>query len=355
MKINVFEDQKRGFTLIELLVVISIIALLLSILIPATSSVRNNARTTFCKSNCRQIGTLFEMYCGDHGDKGCWRFNGGRWTDLELSQTDPNSPDSSRWINNLTPDPYFGPTTNSDCDQPAYWGTAYAGHPDSWKGLRELWQCPSVGVTDGANTGDFAYASCFNDSSETQMLNGENYSSYGYNGYGIAAGQWSPRGQEWLNPGEHERYFRGGARRWSALFKIERVQVNMTGEFTGNEYTAEGYPQPVGNVKLRYPGQTILFHDSYETFIDGNGDTAIDYSIDPGEENHGIGDDQYGNAGGEWFDIHREYFRHGKNSTCNGLFMDLSVKDIAIGEFKYRWYTGMPLPESDQDLGPEWQ
>lgn len=58
----------RGFTLIELLVVISIIALLISILLPALSSARAAARNIQCKSNMRQMSLCVELYAGDYDD-----------------------------------------------------------------------------------------------------------------------------------------------------------------------------------------------------------------------------------------------------------------------------------------------
>ncbi len=57
---------QNGFTLIELLVVISIIALLLSILMPALGRARDMARTVVCQSNVRQFGYAWEMYTTDN-------------------------------------------------------------------------------------------------------------------------------------------------------------------------------------------------------------------------------------------------------------------------------------------------
>jgi prepilin-type N-terminal cleavage/methylation domain-containing protein/prepilin-type processing-associated H-X9-DG protein len=55
-------SPKRGFTLIELLVVISIIAILMAILMPALSKVRENARRTICSTRLRDIGTALSVY-----------------------------------------------------------------------------------------------------------------------------------------------------------------------------------------------------------------------------------------------------------------------------------------------------
>lgn len=60
------KTKKSGFTLIELLVVIAIIALLMGILMPALSRVREVAKRTICSSQLRQVGIAIPLYAGDN-------------------------------------------------------------------------------------------------------------------------------------------------------------------------------------------------------------------------------------------------------------------------------------------------
>lgn len=60
--------RKTDFTMIELLMVISIIAILLSILLPALGSAKRKAMSIQCIGNLKQLGNATMMYAADFSD-----------------------------------------------------------------------------------------------------------------------------------------------------------------------------------------------------------------------------------------------------------------------------------------------
>jgi len=70
-----------GFTLVELLVLIGIIALLISIILPAVGVARQQAKVTRCAANLRQISAACNTYAVE---------NGGEFPTLDMPNTGAN-------------------------------------------------------------------------------------------------------------------------------------------------------------------------------------------------------------------------------------------------------------------------
>jgi len=184
---NAHRKRRTGFTLIELLVVVSIIALLISILLPALGKAREQAKAAICLSNLRQIGLASETYLVDNDGRyyESWSGASGVVTEIEFGQGGIPP------VENLGLDPG---DTNYD-----YWAS-------DWRPLNQfvkdydVWKCPSDrgGVPNPDHTWSATYIEDMGYATDGQPIWTQPWrgASYKFNTAGIAR-QWA---QLTLNP-----------------------------------------------------------------------------------------------------------------------------------------------------------
>ena len=104
----------RAFTLIELLVVVAIIALLISILMPALTSAREQSKRAVCLSNMRQMGIALLAYALDNREyvPTC---------SCPLAEPDVEHPERYYWLSVLqsySKQPLIGQCRNDETTKP---------------------------------------------------------------------------------------------------------------------------------------------------------------------------------------------------------------------------------------------
>lgn len=123
--------RKKGFTLIELLVVISIIALLLSVIVPSLAKAKEAAKNMICLNNQKQLGLYFQMYADQNDNTMIELVNWNAKPDWQTAQTTVPIRWSDRlfyelgWVDSS--EVFYCPQSKVPDDADKKWGADYEG------------------------------------------------------------------------------------------------------------------------------------------------------------------------------------------------------------------------------------
>ncbi|MGB7161302.1 MAG: prepilin-type N-terminal cleavage/methylation domain-containing protein [Tepidisphaeraceae bacterium] len=126
--------RSRAFTLVELLVVIGIIAILISLLLPALNGARKQADRAKCLASLQQMGQAYAMYANEY--KGCWP--------MQRQQYDvvPGPAKEKRWYDFISKY-VLGPGKELNQSGRSLPTELTIGSPEIREGNNIIWGCPS--------------------------------------------------------------------------------------------------------------------------------------------------------------------------------------------------------------------
>ncbi|MCA9087165.1 MAG: DUF1559 domain-containing protein [Planctomycetaceae bacterium] len=146
--------RRCGFTLIELLVVISIIAVLISLLLPAVQQAREAARRSTCKNHLKQLGLALHNYHDAHSafPAGYFSYGTSDGSGPTAAQIDPSTWDGAPgwgWGTALLPYLDQAPLANQLDSRLPIWASSHVNAVS--QGL-SVFRCPSTSGGDDAFT-----------------------------------------------------------------------------------------------------------------------------------------------------------------------------------------------------------
>jgi prepilin-type processing-associated H-X9-DG protein len=254
--------SRRGnyaaFTLVELLVVIGIIALLLSILLPALGRARENANRITCQSNLRQIGQAMMIYLNlSKGRMPIAPKNANNDYDAWYYRTSANPPNGSNALfNNLQNSPI---------------GKILKLHSKNYKVL----VCPTDQLATRRTAPSYLYSYTFN-----RMFNGSSASPPGI--YKITQCR-SSADKVWLYEENDSQRDDGNGELWTTSWDrcdLPSIRHDARSIKLPDDATAAGVP----NAKRR---SNCLFADGHADFVPRNYSCAKSHCVPKPEQASG--------------------------------------------------------------------
>jgi prepilin-type N-terminal cleavage/methylation domain-containing protein/prepilin-type processing-associated H-X9-DG protein len=296
--------KRHAFTLVELLVVIGIIALLISILLPALSRARAQANSVDCQARLRQVGMGLQLYAtGNNGVYPWGMLNHGA---PHLSGTVNPYPNEQWWKWHYTVSQMLG--TDNMKDNNSYWGPGsqvfidkdtIEGQPWGWRSdyianpRVLLWNdgddaYPPTGGTKEASQRQRRIASIRRPSEAMAVWCAPQWSDYGNSSIEIAQ---CPGGWQYS---------------WGTYFISPNVQ----------------------------PSQTWI--DSYYNQVIPPGNEGGDGALLQKKWNKDFAGTPWGPVNAGEFFASAFRFRHMGNTTLNALFVDGHCEPKKVGEILYK-------------------
>ncbi|MEO0483566.1 MAG: type II secretion system protein [Planctomycetota bacterium] len=138
--------RREGFTLIDILVAIAVVSVLVGLMLPSLTAVRETARRVTCSSNLRQLGLGVQLYANNHSDriptfassKSSMSIRGGTFDPLadvvrlRHDADDPATPDEWTGLGRLFEERILDAATVAYC--PSHQGRfRYEAYEEAWR------------------------------------------------------------------------------------------------------------------------------------------------------------------------------------------------------------------------------
>ncbi len=139
-----------GFTLIELLVVIVVIGIMAALLLPALAKTKEQARSTGCRSNMKQLSLAFLMYAEDNEETFPWPGGVGRAINSPVAYspdwcaTPPEMASTPIAVSSASV-PGFGHNAECGSIYPYVTSQPKRDYEPTYKESTAVYRCPSTG------------------------------------------------------------------------------------------------------------------------------------------------------------------------------------------------------------------